>query len=158
MIELDVLVADARWSALGDAEALARRALEAAFGVAETAPNEAEISVLLTDDAAIRKFNRDWRGKDQPTNVLSFSACALPGAPGPQHLGDIVLAYDTILREADEEGKALRDHVLHLIVHGTLHLLGHDHEDAAEAEVMEGLEVQALARLNVGDPYRDAAF
>jgi probable rRNA maturation factor len=156
VIELDVLVADARWSALGDADALARRAVEAAFAVAE-APGEAEISFLLTDAAALRDLNRDWRGKDRPTNVLSFPASTPPGAPGPKHLGDIVLAYDTILREADEEGKTLRDHVVHLMIHGTLHLLGHDHEDAGEAEVMEGLEIQALARLAVGDPYRDAA-
>ena len=158
MIEIDVLVADARWSALDDPEILARRAVEAAFAVAEEAPSEAEISILLTEDAAIRDLNRDWRGKDQPTNVLSFPASAPMGAPGPRHFGDIVLAYDTILREANEEGKALRDHVLHIIVHGTLHLLGYDHEETAEAEVMEALEVQALARLYVGNPYRDAAL
>ena len=158
MIELDVLVTDARWSALGDPEILARRAVEAAFAVAEEAPSKAEISLLLTDDVAIRELNRDWRGKDQPTNVLSFRASVPLGAPGPRHFGDIVLAYDTILRESDEEGKALRDHVLHLIVHGTLHLLGHDHEVTAEAEVMEGLEVQALARLHIGNPYHDAAL
>ena len=158
MIEIDVLVADARWSALDDPEILARRAVEAAFAVAEEAPSEAEISILLTEDAAIRDLNRDWRGKDQPTNVLSFPASAPMSASGPRHFGDIVLAYDTILREADEEGKALRDHVLHLIVHGTLHLLGHDHEETAEAEVMEALEVQALARLYIGNPYRDAAL
>jgi probable rRNA maturation factor len=158
VIEVDVLVTDARWSALGDAEILARHAVEAAFAVAGEAPSEAEISILLTDDAAIRDLNRDWRGKDQPTNVLSFPASTPMGAPGIRHFGDIILAYDTILREADEEGKALRDHVLHLIVHGTLHLLGHDHEETAEAEVMEALEVQALARLCVSNPYRDPAL
>ena len=158
MIEIDVLVADARWSALDDPEILARRAVEAAFAVAEEAPSEAEVSILLTEDAAIRDLNRDWRGKDQPTNVLSFPGSVPMGVSEPRHFGDIVLAYDTILREADEEGKALRDHVLHLIVHGALHLLGHDHEETAEAEVMEALEVQALACLYVGNPYRDAAL
>lgn len=157
MIEIDVLVADARWSALDHPEALARKAVEAAFAAAKAAPGEAEISVLLTEDGAIRALNRDWRGKDQPTNVLSFPVPQPMNGREPRHLGDIVLAYDTILRESQREAKTLRAHVAHLIVHGTLHLLGHDHETDEEAEVMEALEVQALASLAVDNPYRDAS-
>lgn len=157
MIEIDVLVADARWSALDHPEALARKAVEAAFAAAKAAPGEAEISVLLTEDGAIRALNRDWRGKDQPTNVLSFQVPQPMNGREPRHLGDIVLAYDTILRESQREAKTLRAHVAHLIVHGTLHLLGHDHETDEEAEVMEALEVQALASLAVDNPYRDAS-
>ena len=82
----------------------------------------------------MRALNRDWRGKDKPTNVLSFPAPPPPGAPGPRHLGDIVLAYETLAREAAAEGKALADHAAHLVVHGVLHLLGYDHEAEAEAE------------------------
>jgi probable rRNA maturation factor len=157
VIEADVLVADARWQALAGADDLVRRGAEAAFAVVEGAPDAAEVSVLLTDDAAIRDLNRDWRGKDQPTNVLSFPAPVPPGAAGPRHFGDIVLSFDTIRREAEDEGKTLRDHALHLVVHGTLHLLGYDHEDEAQAEVMENLEIQALARLGVRNPYEGAA-
>lgn len=155
MIEVDVLVEDERWVALGDLEGLAMRAVEAAFRVAGAPSGEVEVSLMLADDAALRALNRSWRAKDKPTNVLSFPAPERPGAPGPRHLGDIALAYDTLAREADAEGKSLTDHALHLIVHGALHLLGHDHEAEAEAETMEGLEVEALAALGVANPYRD---
>ena len=155
MIEVDVLVEDGRWGALGDLESLARRAVEAAFRAAKAEPGPVEISLLLADDAAVRELNRDWRERDKPTNVLSFPAPAQPGAPGPRHLGDIAIAYETLAREASEEGKSLTDHALHLIVHGALHLLGYDHEAEAEAETMEGLEVEALAGLGVANPYRD---
>jgi probable rRNA maturation factor len=140
------------------AEDLARRAVEAAFAVApETPRGDVEVSVLLADDAALHELNRAWRGKDGPTNVLSFPAATPPGVPGPLPLGDVALALETVKREAEAEGKSLADHLLHLIVHGTLHLLGHDHQEETEAKVMEGLEVAALARLNVADPYRDMA-
>jgi probable rRNA maturation factor len=158
VIDLDVLVEDPRWEALGDPEALARRAVEAALAAAPEAPSgPVSLSLMLADDAALRALNRDWRGKDRPTNVLSFPAPHPGGAPGPRHLGDVALAYETLAREAEGDGKSLTDHALHLIVHGTLHLVGYDHETEAEAEIMEGLEVEALARLGVGDPYRDAA-
>ena len=170
MIEVEAVVEDQRWSALGDLDALARRAAEAAMSVAARdaatevaagAPTErAEIAVLFADDDALRHLNRTWRGKDQPTNVLSFPAAVPGGAPadsGGRHLGDVALGYETVLREAEADGKSLADHVTHLIVHGTLHLLGQDHEAEAEAEIMEALERQALARLGVQDPYRDGA-
>jgi probable rRNA maturation factor len=157
-IELDVIVEEGEWSRLADPEALTRRAVEAAFAAASDAPREAsEISVLLTDDAHVRTLNRDWRGQDKPTNVLSFPAPEQPGQPGPRHLGDIALAYETLVRESDGESKTLADHFSHLVVHGTFHLLGYDHELEAEAEIMEALEVKALAVLGIADPYRDKA-
>ncbi|MCG6121846.1 MAG: rRNA maturation RNase YbeY [Microvirga sp.] len=157
MIALDVAVDDERWEALGDPEALAGEAARAALALCDDAPADAEICVLFTDDAAIRALNRDWRGLDKPTNVLSFPAPEAPmaGAQGaaPQPLGDVAIAYETTAREALEEGKTLQDHATHLIVHGVLHCLGYDHETEAEAEAMEALEIAALARLGIADPY-----
>jgi probable rRNA maturation factor len=160
LIDLDIAVASKGWKALGDAEAveaLARRAVEAALAVIGRPPEELSLSLLLADDRAVRALNRGFRGKDKPTNVLSFPASAPPGLPGPRPLGDIALAFETVAREAESEGKTLADHARHLIVHGTLHLLGYDHETDAEAERMEALEVEALARLGIADPYREAA-
>lgn len=157
MITLDIMVEAGDWSRLEGAEALAQRAAEAAAAVAEETDEDFEVSVMLTDDAHIRELNRTWRQKDKPTNVLSFPAPDQPGAEGPRHLGDIALAYETLVRESEEESKALADHFAHLIVHGILHLLGYDHEDEEEAEDMEALEVKALATLGIADPYRDMA-
>jgi probable rRNA maturation factor len=157
VIALDVMVEAGDWSRLAGAEALAQRAAEAALAVADAADEDVEVSVMLADDPQIRELNRTWRAKDKPTNVLSFPAPEQPGAEGPRHLGDLALAYETLVREAEEESKALADHFAHLIVHGILHLLGHDHEDEAEAETMEALEVKALATLGIADPYRDMA-
>lgn len=157
MIELDIMIEAGEWSRLEGAEALAQRAAEAAVTVAEETDEDFEVSVMLTDDARIRELNRAWRHKDKPTNVLSFPAPEQPGAGGPRHLGDIALAYGTLVRESEEESKALADHFAHLIVHGVLHLLGYDHEDEEEAEAMEALEVKALATLGIADPYRDMA-
>lgn len=153
MIVADVAMEDERWSALGDLEALTARAAEAALAVAGSDGGEAEICVLFTGDAAIRILNRDWRGLDKPTNVLSFPAPDQTGVPGPRPLGDVALAYETTAREAEEEGKTLQAHATHLIVHGILHCLGYDHETDAEAEEMEALETEALARLGIADPY-----
>jgi probable rRNA maturation factor len=157
MIGIDVTVERGGWASLDNLDDLARRAAEAAFAVVPEAPERAEISLLLTDDAGMRALNRTWRGLDKPTNVLSFPASALPSPDGVSQLGDIVLAFDTAAREADDENKLLTDHVLHLLVHAVLHLLGHDHEAEEQAAVMEALEVEALARLGVANPYRDMA-
>jgi probable rRNA maturation factor len=154
---LDIITQAGDWSRLSDPEALVRRAVEAAVAVAGRTAPDAEISLLLTDDAGVRALNRDWRGKDKATNVLSFPAPVQPGLPGPRHLGDIALAYETLAREAEAQSKTLADHLSHLVVHGTLHLLGYDHELEAEAEIMEGLEVKALATLGIADPYGDMA-
>jgi probable rRNA maturation factor len=146
---IDVIVESAQWHALPDADAVARNAIAQALA-ALAGRADAELAVLLTDDAAVRRLNATWRGLDQPTNVLSFPAAA---APDSQHLGDIAIAFETTAREARNEGKPLADHLAHLAVHGFLHLVGYDHESDAEAETMEQLERDILARLNVPDPY-----
>ena len=141
----------------GDPEPFVREAIFAVArdqGFAEDI--DTEVSVTLTDDAEVREVNREWRGKDKPTNVLSFPMMQLsPGdAPGPL-LGDLVLAAETCRREAADEGKSAADHVRHLIVHGTLHLLGFDHENDGDAAEMEGAEIRILAGLGIADPYRE---
>lgn len=115
-----------------------------------------EIGVRLTGDDDIRALNREWRGQDKATNVLAFALDAETGVEGvPVPLGDIVVAFETCRREAGEEGKPLADHLRHLVVHGTLHLLGYDHEDAGEADTMEAAERRILATMGVPDPYAE---
>jgi probable rRNA maturation factor len=149
-----------QWRALGDLPALrirATQAIEAALAVAPVHPLAgAEISLLLTDDRRIRIVNRDWRGFDKATNVLSFPAAPADRIETSPVLGDIVVAYETVAREAEAEGKTASDHFSHLVIHGLLHLLGEDHETEADARRMEGLEVAALARLGIADPYADS--
>lgn len=148
--------AEAWHAAVTAPEEAARRAVAAALLAAGTTVGE--VSVLLADDAQVRELNRLWGGIDKPTNVLSFPALE-PGEPwpgdGPVLLGDIAVALETMLREAAAEAKPPADHLAHLLVHGTLHLLGHDHEEDAAADIMESLEVKVLAGLAVPDPYRD---
>lgn len=156
MIELDVNVEGGDWLTLGDVEELCRRAVETALTAAGWT-RAASFDILLTDDAAVRILNREWRNLDKPTNVLSFPAGEQPDGPGVRHVGDIVLAYETTLREALDEGKTLADHAAHLVVHGVLHCLGYDHETDEDADAMEALEVEALGRIGIADPYRDEA-
>ncbi|SOC44152.1 probable rRNA maturation factor [Rhizobium subbaraonis] len=115
-----------------------------------------ELSLVFTDDASIRAVNAEWRGQDKPTNVLSFPAFPVePGdMPGPM-LGDIIMAHETLAREAVELGKPFDDHLTHLLVHGFLHLFGYDHMETDEAEEMEGLETRILSELGLSDPYGD---
>jgi probable rRNA maturation factor len=116
-----------------------------------------ELTVSFADDAIQQQLNRDWRGVDRPTNVLAFPGWdpRAPTPPGaPILLGDVVLAFETVAREADEQGKPFTDHLSHLVVHGVLHLLGYDHATEAEAVAMEALETSILATLGVPDPYR----
>lgn len=119
-----------------------------------------EVSVLLTSDAAVQNLNRDYRGQDRPTNVLAFEADKpedeATAAGVPLLLGDVVLARETLLREAKAQGKAPADHLRHLVVHGALHLLGFDHQAEAEAERMEAAEIAILAVLGIADPYAPA--
>ena len=158
MIDLDVMTGPGDWARITDIGRLARRAIDAAFAAAPKPPQSpVELSLLLTDDAGVRELNCTWRSLDKPTNVLSFPGSGPSSPEGIRHLGDIALAFETVAREAAEEHKSLADHVAHLIVHGTLHLLGHDHEVDEEAEAMEALEIAALARLGIADPYRDMA-
>ncbi|MET0924792.1 MAG: rRNA maturation RNase YbeY [Xanthobacteraceae bacterium] len=156
-LAVDIVVESPLWKAQRGADAMLRRALAAA---AALVPSDGELAVVLTDDAAIRALNRDWRGKDAATNVLSFPAKeARPDRRAPRLLGDIVIAYETVAREAAAEGKPFIHHLAHLAVHGFLHLVGYDHEANEDADAMEGLEIAILARLEVPDPYllRDQA-
>lgn len=158
MITLEIEAEDERWDAIPDRDGVLQRAAEAALAVLPEAPGDLLVTLLLADDAAIRELNRAWRGQDKATNVLSFPSPALAQVPGgARQVGDIALAYDTVAREARAEGKTVTDHAVHLVVHGVLHLLGHDHHDDEEADEMERLETLALSRLGIADPYRASA-
>jgi probable rRNA maturation factor len=154
-MKIDFLTEDDAWLAVPEREALARRAARAVFGVLERPEPPSELSIVFTGDAAVAELNRQWRGKAGPTNVLSFPAAGGAGAR-PGTLGDIVLAAGVVAAEADAQGKPLANHTAHLMIHGLLHLLGYDHADDATAEAMERLEIQAMARLGLPDPYEDA--
>jgi len=155
----EVLVVADCWTAEPDTEAVIMRAIAAAASTVDADTGDAELAVMLTDDAGIRTLNGNWRGIDKPTNVLSFPA--LQPASGrepddaPRMLGDIAIAYETTRREADEEQKLFCHHLSHLAIHGFLHLVGYDHETDGEAELMESLERDILAQLGIPDPYAD---
>lgn len=149
------------WEARAAEAVAAALALTPCAALADAAPL-VEVAVRLTDDAEVHALNRDFRGKDKPTNVLSFPqvqadllATLSNSDDGEILLGDIVLARETCAREAEEKGIALADHATHLIVHGALHLVGYDHMDDASAAAMEALEVKALASLGLANPYAD---
>jgi probable rRNA maturation factor len=153
-VEIDILIEAGSWPAQGDLDAMARRALVAVFAETGTEVPVTELSLVFTDDAHIRSLNAGWRDKDKPTNVLSFPAFPPKrGASLPPMLGDIILASQTISREAALEEKPFEHHLTHLIVHGLLHLLGYDHETEIEAQEMEAAERRVLARLAIPDPY-----
>lgn len=143
---IDIEIGSPLWACEPSAADRVRAAIASA---AALAPAQGEMSVLLSDDAAVRELNRRWRGVDQPTNVLSF-----PAAKSGVLLGDIAIAYETLAREAGAEHKPFLDHLAHLAVHGFLHLLGYDHQTDSQADAMEALERVALARLDIADPYR----
>jgi probable rRNA maturation factor len=153
-LKIDVLIASDQWKESAQAKAIVRRAVTRAAATLSTTGTE--LAIVLTDDAAIRLLNRDWRGVDAATNVLSFptrqAGCKLVG----EHLGDIVLAFETIAREARSEQKPFPHHVAHLAVHGFLHLVGYDHENDRDAEIMERAEREILHQLAIPDPYRPA--
>lgn len=155
---IEVTVDAAGWhSAVIGPETICRQAIAAAIEAVRPGTGGLEVSVLLADDAAIHALNRTWRGKDRATNVLSFPAGPPPAGFPPDlawPLGDLALAFETCAAEAAAEGKPLAQHLAHLAVHGTLHLLGHDHETPTEAAAMEALERRILARLGVPDPYQ----
>jgi probable rRNA maturation factor len=146
---IDVVVESDRWRQDSEAAAVARRAVTGAATALST--GQAELAIVLTDDSAMRALNRAWRGVDKATNVLSFPT---QRSHETQHLlGDIVLAYETIAREARSQRKPFAHHVAHLAVHGFLHLLGYDHERRTDADAMERTEREILQRLAVPDPY-----
>lgn len=149
---IDITITDERWSTFGlDLEALTQRAVSAACTVLDR-PHSQELSIALINDEDIAALNRDYRGKDKPTNVLSF--------PSDGHnpvMGDIVLAFETVEQEAKARGIDMADHLTHLLIHGYLHLCGYDHEKPSEAEAMESLEIIALAALGIDSPYDEGA-
>jgi probable rRNA maturation factor len=154
--DVEIIVRSPLWNAHRGVKGLLRRALvEAACATRKAG----ELAIVLTDDESIRAMNGQWRGKNRPTNVLSFPAArsarteVARNRGGHRHLGDIVIAYQTTVREADAQCKPFNHHVAHLAVHGFLHLLGYDHESPADAEAMERLEVAVLAGLRVPNPY-----
>lgn len=149
--EIDIAVIAEIWAQAPGAGQIILRAIEACGSRLGRTGEEAEISIVLCDDAEIRRLNRQWRGKDAATNVLSF-----PTPPGPgsnRHLGDIVIAFETVEREAREEAKRFDHHLSHMAVHGYLHLTGFDHENENDAEEMEQLEREILASIGIADPY-----
>ena len=154
-VAIDILIEAGDWPGETELVAMARRAVDGTLAeIGAASSTRSELSVVFTDDAHIRALNSGWRGKDKPTNVLSFPAFpASPGKPLPPMLGDVVLASETVAAEALNEGKPLADHMTHLIVHGILHLIGYDHETDAEAEMMERAERRILAGLAIPDPY-----
>ena len=150
---LAIDIDDPAWSAIPDLEEKSHAAVSAVLARARFAAS-VEVSLLFTDDAEITRLNTDWRRKPAATNVLSFPAPDMPLPDGePRPLGDIVLASGVVAREAIEQEKTLEDHTIHLIVHGTLHLIGHDHVEEAEAEDMEDMERTILQGLGIADPY-----
>ncbi|MBA4350594.1 MAG: rRNA maturation RNase YbeY [Rhodobacter sp.] len=163
---VDIVIEDARWEAFG-LEALAERACRATLVHLGLGPKGFSVVVMGCDDARIAALNADFRGKPQPTNVLSWPSeeraaevageapdLPEPGDAGdPEELGDMALAWETCAAEAVDQGKPMAVHVTHLIVHGMLHCLGYDHIDDADAELMEGCEVEILASLGLSDPY-----
>jgi probable rRNA maturation factor len=155
----EVLVVADCWQAEPDAETVIDRAIAAAAEFVTADVGGTELAIMLTDDAGIRTLNRNWRGIDKPTNVLSFPALQPSGRSGPEDaprmLGDIAIAYETTRREADDEQKPFDHHLSHLAVHGFLHLIGYDHEKDDDAETMEAIEREILSQLGIPDPYAD---
>ena len=160
-MDVDLIIEDDRWEVAG-LDALAARACRATL--AQLGIEGGEISLLACDDTRIAALNADFRGKPQPTNVLSWPSeergAETPGKtprpPRDLELGDIAIAFDTCAREAEAGGRTFADHVSHLLVHGTLHLLGYDHIDDKDACLMEALEVEILGNLGIADPYGEA--
>ena len=150
---LHIVIEHNGWKSIRGLKALAEKAVEATTPIAQ---RKKEITLLFADDATLKTLNHDWRGKNKPTNVLSFPAnpdLKLPrGEPKP--LGDIALGYETLVREADATDRTLKAHTTHLIVHGVLHLLGYDHMDDADAAKMEAKEICILKKLGIADPYQ----
>jgi probable rRNA maturation factor len=153
---VDVVRESTLWAGQAEPEEVARRAALAALaGTGRPYNKNTELAVILSDDERVKMLNGLWRGKDQATNVLSFPAAEGDAIATAELLGDVVVAYETVAREAESEGKSFQAHFTHLVVHGTLHLMGFDHEDEDEAEEMEAAERAVLSGLGVADPYAE---
>lgn len=149
--QIDVQMQSPLWKAQPLAEQIVREAVIATATALSTA--DGEVSIVLTDNSTIATLNREWRGIDKPTNVLSFPASGHKASGGAHFLGDIVIAYETLVRECDDEDREFLHHLAHLTVHGFLHLIGYDHQTDTQAEEMEGLESKIMTRMNMPDPY-----
>jgi probable rRNA maturation factor len=155
MIAVDIQRHSPQWRSIPGVTALVRKATRAAIANAGVPTRPAAgLAVALADDAMIRAANRGWRSLDKTTNVLSFPSVLPQGIATAPFLGDVIVAYETVAAEADAEGKPFADHLVHLVVHGVLHLLGYDHMTGEQAELMEARERMILASLGVPDPYR----
>lgn len=154
-VTADIVTESELWAAEPRAEATVAAAISAA---AAHSTRGGEVSILLSDDSAVRDINRQFRGIDKPTNVLSFPAADTPATQGQlgSHLGDIVIAYETLRRECEDEDHQFLHHLAHLTVHGFLHLIGYDHETDAQADEMEALESRIMTAMNMPDPWHDA--
>jgi probable rRNA maturation factor len=155
-VDIDVNLAAPAWRRVADLENLAKACVRQSLAASGAAlASNCEVSVTFCDDETIRVLNAEWRGKDQATNVLSFPT---PGAIDRKPLlGDVIIAYETVTREAEEQGKTLRAHAAHMVAHGFLHLIGYDHETPADAERMEALERKIASALGFPDPYAEDA-
>jgi probable rRNA maturation factor len=149
--QVDIQMQSPLWKAQPLAGQTVREAIVAAASILSTGAGE--VSIVLTDDSEIAKLNRDWRGIDKPTNVLSFPASGQKAGNNAPLFGDIIIAYETLERECDDENRIFLHHLAHLAVHGFLHLIGYDHQTDAQADEMERLESKIMARLNIPDPY-----
>jgi len=165
-LDIDVSFLSRAWlENLPDVEDRCHAAAQAAFdGAGQNFSGGAEVSIVLADDDQVQTLNRDYRGQDKPTNVLSFASLdgdAMPpvhlDGSGPVLLGDVIIAFGVTASEAKAETKSLADHLAHLVVHGMLHLLGHDHMEPDEADTMEALERDVLGRMGISDPYEEPA-
>ena len=149
---IDIQIQSSLWDAQPEAEQTVRRALIAAAQA--LSKRDGEVAILLTDDPSIRALNRQWRGIDAPTNVLSFPAAVTQTSVAAKFFGDIVLSYETLDRECADEDRIFLHHLAHLTVHGFLHLIGYDHQVDSEADEMEALESRIMTHLQLPDPYR----
>lgn len=155
-MNIDISVDGELWSSVENLDTLISASIDAARAELPARDlSDAELSLALVSDEAIRVLNRDYRGRDTATNVLSFPGGESADPAAPLLLGDVILAFETVAREAEMQRKPVEHHISHLVVHGFLHLLGYDHESSEDAEAMEAIEVRALARLDIADPYLD---
>ena len=151
-LQAEVVIHSQGW---GDVEPLVQKCFDTVLKMEIDGVTSGAATVVLADDALLRELNRDFRGLDKPTNVLSFPAEDMPGLPvALASMGDIILARETCVAEATAGGLSVDHHLAHLIIHGLLHLAGFDHEAEAEAEIMEAVETQVLAKMGIADPYR----
>ncbi|MCZ2203384.1 rRNA maturation RNase YbeY [Bartonella sp. A05] len=156
MIIIDMTIESAEWGEEKVLYNIAEKALTATIQHCSLDNITSELSLLFTNDEHMAQINAQWRNKNNPTNVLSFPAFPLKAGQNPRSmLGDIVIARETVMREAKQEGKSFHDHLTHMVVHGVLHLLGYDHETHEEAHQMEELEKEILRKLSIKDPYTE---